>query len=196
MHEFILASGNPHKAAEFATLLSAVKVVAAPSKIEVEETGKTFKENALLKAEAYYQKFKCPVLADDSGLIVEALPNELGVYSARYGGEGLDDKGRAMKLLEALKEVPSLERGAHFECHLCFYFGPEEIFFFEGRVEGLIGQEYVGEHGFGYDPIFHPKARPEVTMAQVPEWKDLNSHRAHACQHAEAFFSKRLGQST
>jgi len=194
MLEFILATGNPHKAKEFQVLLSAVKVSAAPEKLEVDETGKTFSENALLKAEAYYQKFKAPVLADDSGLVVDALPGELGIYSARYGGAGLDDKGRALKLLEALEGKDESERQAHFVCHLCFYFSPGEIFFFEGRVDGQIGEQYVGEHGFGYDPVFHPKAKPEVTMAQVPEWKDQHSHRAEACRHAEAFFQKRLGQ--
>jgi len=190
--KFILASGNPHKAEEFKELLgtSIIDVQAASEKLEVEENGSTYNENAFLKAKAYYDKFQMPVLADDSGLNVAALPSELGIHSARYGGDGLDDKGRAILLLQNMKEEEN--RDAYFTCVLCFYLSPQEIFFFEGRLNGLIGKEYKGEHGFGYDPIFHglgPNASKSV--AEVPEWKHENSHRSNACKAALKFFKER-----
>jgi XTP/dITP diphosphohydrolase len=190
--KFILASGNLHKAEEFKVLLDeqVIDVHAASEKLEVEENGSTYNENAYLKAKAYYEKFKVPVLSDDSGLNVAALPAQLGIHSARYGGEGLDDKGRATLLLETMKDEEN--RDAYFTCVLCFYLNPQEIFFFEGRLNGVIGKEYKGEHGFGYDPIFHGLG-PNVSMsvAEVPEWKDENSHRAHACKMALKFFKER-----
>ncbi len=190
--EFVLASGNAHKAEEFSELFdkNILKVVAASSKLEVDETGSTYNENAFLKAKAYYDQFKVPVLADDSGLNVAALPEELGIYSARFGGDGLTDKDRALLLLEKLKGIE--KREAFFTCVLCFYISPQEIFFFEGRLNGFIGQNYIGDHGFGYDPIFHGLGEFEArTVAEVPEWKHKNSHRFHACKMAQKFFKER-----
>ncbi|MBH48413.1 MAG: non-canonical purine NTP pyrophosphatase [Halobacteriovorax sp.] len=187
---FILASGNAHKAEEFAELLSPeiVKVEAAEQKLDVVEDGESFQANALLKAQAYYQKFKVPVMADDSGLVVEALPGELGIHSARFGGEGLSDTDRVNLLLEKLKGVE--ERSAYFVCQLCCYFSPKEIYFFEGRLSGEIGHAPKGEHGFGYDPVFIPtKAGADVSFASDPEFKAKYSHRAVACQHAQSFFT-------
>src|SRR5690606_5134690 len=154
--ELILASGNAHKAQEFAELFdpSVLKISAAPEKIEVIEDGDSFQANALLKAQAYYNRFKRPVLADDSGLVVTALPNELGIHSARFGGEGLTDKERYQLLLKRLEAVD--EREACFVCQLCFYLSPNEIYFFEGRLRGTIAREPSGENGFGYVPIFVP----------------------------------------
>lgn len=191
MKELILATGNPHKAEEFAELFDSaiLKINAAPEKLEVVEDGSTFNENALKKAEAYYNKFKKPVLSDDSGLVVQAIPDELGIYSARFGGEGLTDKDRALHLLEKMAEQTGEGRSAYFVCVLCFYFSPDEIFFFEGRVTGQIGAQYKGEHGFGYDPVFIPEKHDgEASMAELPEWKQLNSHRASACKKASSFF--------
>lgn len=192
MLNLILASGNAHKAEEFAKIFDqeVLKVSAASEKLEVVEDGETFNANALLKAKAYYEKFKTPVLADDSGLCVEALPDDLGIHSARFGGEGLTDKERALLLLEKMKG--QAKRSAYFVCVLCFYLGPDEYYFFEGRVEGNIGDEYKGDHGFGYDPVFKPLGdHNEKTLAELPEWKDENSHRAKACFHAEKFFRER-----
>lgn len=187
---FILASGNTHKAEEFATLFkdSNVIVKAASSKLEVVEDGTTFQENAFKKAQAYYEEYKKPVLSDDSGINVEALPEELGIYSARFGGEGLTDRQRAELLLEKL--AGNEKRNAYFTCVLCFYISPEEIYFFEGRMEGEISDSYVGDGGFGYDPIFSPKAFPGKTVAQLEEWKNENSHRAKAVEAAVKFFKE------
>ncbi|EQC51267.1 RdgB/HAM1 family non-canonical purine NTP pyrophosphatase [Bacteriovorax sp. DB6_IX] len=192
MHQFLLATGNAHKAEEFAKIFNpeVLKIEAAPEKLDVIEDGLTFNENALLKAKAYYEKFGKPVMADDSGLCVEALPEELGIYSARFGGEGLDNRQRAELLLEKMKGEEN--RKAYFVCVLCFYLGENEIYFFEGRVDGTVSQEYKGEHGFGYDPVFEPLGdHGGKSLAELPEWKDENSHRAKACFHAEKFFKER-----
>lgn len=188
MKEFILASGNSHKASEFSKLLSAeiITVQPASKKIEVIEDGLTFYENSLKKAQAYYEEFKKPVLADDSGLCVAALPTELGVQTARYGGEGLSDQDRAQLLVENMKELDN--RQAYFVCVLCFYISPEEIYYFEGRLTGDISTEYRGDQGFGYDPVFIPEALENLTLAEKPDWKEDHSHRAKACQQAQKFF--------
>ncbi len=192
--DFILASGNAHKAEEFAELFdpNVIKVSAAAEKLEVDETGTTYNENALLKAKAYYDKYKRPVLADDSGLNVEVLPDELGIYSARFGGEGLSDTDRANLLLEKMAGKAKEDRCAHFTCVLCFYINPKEVFFFEGQLKGFIGNELRGEAGFGYDPVFHGLGPfEEKSIAEIPEWKHENSHRSNACKEALKFFKER-----
>lgn len=196
--KFILASTNEHKAEEFNELFdkNVIEVNAASDKFEVEENGKTFAENAFIKAKAYYDKYKVPVMSDDSGLCVKALPNDLGIYTARFGGPGLSAKERALLLIDRMKDVTGEERSAYFVCVLCFYINPDEVFFFEGRVDGHVGHEYKGEFGFGYDPVFHPAGEHEhSTLAMVPEWKSLNSHRSVACRLAQKFFKERVCQS-
>lgn len=192
MISVILASSNKHKAEELSVLFdpNVVQVAAASEKIEVVEDGKTYHDNALLKAKAYYDRFKCPVVADDSGLNVDALPGELAVQTARFGGDNLTAQERYELLLRRLKDVPAEKRQAHFICVLCFYLNPNEVFFFEGRVDGNIAFEAQGEHGFGYDPVFIPTGLDgQATLAQLPEWKDKNSHRARAVQAAQKFFA-------
>jgi XTP/dITP diphosphohydrolase len=202
---FILASSNNHKALEFAELFigSGVEVVAAPHKIDVDEDGETFIENSHKKAMAYYKQFNTPVLADDSGLVVEDLPNELGIYSARFGGDGLTDKDRAYLLLEKLSKLdPNIERKAYFVCLLTFVLNDKEIYSFEGRVEGHIGKNYLGETGFGYDPVFIPLNGPKnadgrpLTLVECHDWKQKNSHRARATQFARDFFQQGRGQKS
>ncbi len=190
--EFLLASSNKHKAQEFEFLSKGSSLTILPSglKIEVEENGESYFENAQLKAEAYYKKFKKPILADDSGLNVLALPEDLGIFSARFGGEGLTDKERALLLLDRMKEVKEKDREAFFSCILCFYRSPSEIFFFEGRMQGKIGFEYQGEHGFGYDPVFIPEKGEGKMLAELPEFKQSYSHRAIAIKEAIAFFER------
>ena len=185
---FVLASSNVHKSEELNKLFDRelLAIKAAEIKISVEENGLTFNDNALLKAEAYYQKYKCPIVADDSGIIVNAIPEELGVTSARFGGEGLDDAGRSELLLKKLSDKS--DRSAYFVCVLCFYLSPEEIFFFEGRCHGNITTEFQGNKGFGYDPIFKPIGH-NFTFAADPNWKEINGHRAKAVAHAQTFFS-------
>ncbi len=189
---FFFASGNQHKTDELTEFFNPqiLALRAAPEKIEIEETGQSFAQNALLKATAYYHKLKAPVVADDSGLTVEALPGELGIHSARFGGEGLNDRERAELLLQRLEGKESQGRSAFFTCVLCFYLCPDEIFYFEGRLKGEMAQCLAGEGGFGYDPVFIPEGvESGKTLAMMPEWKKEHSHRVRACRMAERFFT-------
>jgi len=196
--ELILATSNAHKASEFAELFdkNLINIKPAPEKIEVDETGTSFFENAFLKAKAYYDQNKAPVLADDSGITVAALPSELGIYSARFGGDGLTDRDRALLLLKKLEEVEESERSAFFTCVLCFYLNPNEIFYFEGRMNGTIAYSYRGTGGFGYDPVFIPSDYPnndhDLTVSELGDWKNQNSHRALAVKAATKFFREKL----
>lgn len=192
MIELILASSNAHKAQEFAELFDSriVTVQPAPYKLDVVEDGDSYFANALLKAKAYYDRFKTPVIADDSGLTVEVMPDELGIHSARFGGDGLSDKDRAQLLLKKMEGKES--RGAFFTCVLCVYLNEKEIFYFEGRMSGVIAHSYRGDGGFGYDPVFIPlEAGGDLTVAELGEWKNKNSHRALAVQFAQKFFTQR-----
>lgn len=196
MTSFLLASGNQHKAEEFKELFHGVlSVTASPKTLDVEETGKTFTENAFIKAKTYFETYQTPALADDSGLVVEALPDQLGVYSARFAPEISDYPGKCKKLIELLKDKEN--KNAYFVCVLCFYLSPEEVYFFEGRVHGVIGDELKGEHGFGYDPVFIPERKEQdgLSLAQLPEWKNEFSHRAKASQAALHFFKDSMDKS-
>ena len=215
MLELTLASGNSHKAEEFKKLFlsseGSFSINKSPKQIDVSETGLTYAENAYLKAKAYYDAFKRPVMSDDSGLDVRELPGELGVHSARFGGDGLTDSDRVNLLLEKLKGFPEERREATFTCVLCFYLGPEETFFFEGKLKGKISEFISGEKGFGYDPIFVPKDvkldelksqgieikdldEGCLTLATIPSWKELHSHRAKAVNQSMKFFKERFAK--
>jgi XTP/dITP diphosphohydrolase len=146
----------------------------------VEETGATFLENAKLKAEAFSRRTDLPVLADDSGLEVDALEGRPGVLSARFGGPQLSDAARSKAVLKGLVDVPEERRTARFQCVLAVARGGRTLATFEGRVEGRILRELRGKNGFGYDPIFlHPETgRTFAEMA--PEEKEAVSHRGRA----------------
>ena len=198
MKSFLLGTGNAHKAEEFKELfLNTLTINAAPRTLEVDETGKTFVENALLKAKAYYETYKVPALADDSGLVVELLPEILGVQSARFAPELADYADKCKKLIQIMDEAHLKHRKAYFVCVLCFYVSAEEVYFFEGRVHGEIGHELKGEKGFGYDPIFIPERKENdgKSLAQLPEWKNEFSHRAKASQAALEFFKETIDKS-
>ncbi len=196
MKSFLLASGNAHKAEEFKELFEGILTInPAPQTLEVDETGKTYTENAFLKAKAYYDTYKTPALADDSGLNIESLPDILGVQSARFEPELKDYSDKCKKVIELLSTKDS--RAAYFVCVLCFYLSPDEIYFFEGRVVGSIAFELKGEKGFGYDPIFIPE-RKELdgkSLAELPEWKNEFSHRAKASQAALHFFKESMDKT-
>ena len=191
MIKFLLASNNPHKLKELVDL--GLNLEAAPKDLGIPETGSTFFENAKLKAQGYFDYFKKPSLADDSGIIVEALPDELGVSSARFGGGNLSDLEKNQLLLKKLQGVE--DRRAYFVCVLCFYINPDEVFFFEGRLNGSISLEIKGDGGFGYDPVFIPEDFADVTLSMMPDYKSKNSHRAKALNLALQFFSKRNCQN-
>lgn len=181
--KLIIASNNKGKIREFKELLEPLgyEVVSqseAGVDIEVEETGTTFAENSALKARAIFDiTDNCAVLADDSGLVVDALDGEPGVYSARYGGLGTDAERTAF-LLDKLKDVPDDERTARFVCCIHFIKANGEQITVEGTCEGNIGHEPIGENGFGYDPVF---MYGDKSFAQVnAEVKNSVSHRANA----------------
>lgn len=189
--EYILASSNAHKAEELNNLLAqtSIQVIPSPSKIDVIEDGNTFQENAYKKAKEYSIQFNGPTVADDSGLVVPALPEILGIYSARFAPEYNDYKDKMNELLKVMSDLKEDERKAYFICYLCFYKSESEIFYFEGRVSGTIGFEQKGNDGFGYDPIFYPDGQDGKSLAELHEWKMKNSHRAKAAESAKKFFS-------
>ena len=182
----ILASKNPHKLTELSVILSQHGFkIALESEygldIDVDETGTTFEENSLLKAEAVMKASGLPVLADDSGLMVDALDGAPGVYSARYGHKSSDGERTAF-LLENMKDVPDDKRTAKFVCVITCLWPDGRKIVARGECPGVITREVHGENGFGYDPVFY---LPELgmTYAELPsEQKNAISHRARALQ--------------
>lgn len=182
MEKIIAATKNKNKVREFKEILPGYDIITqeeAGIDIDVEETGTTFRENALLKAKAIFKKTGCPSLADDSGLEVFALGGEPGVYSARYGGEGLDDRGRLELVLEKMKNVPEGLRGAQFVCAIAFV-TKDDTYEVEGVCEGELLFEARGENGFGYDPIFYVPEKGKSTAEMTSEEKNEISHRGKA----------------
>lgn len=182
----ILASKNQHKLTELSAILSQLGFeIALESEygldIDVEETGTTFEENSFLKADAVMKASGLPVLADDSGLMVDALDGAPGVYSARYGHKA-SDKERTAYLLENMKDVPEERRGAKFVCVITCLFPDGRKIVARGECPGVVARAPHGENGFGYDPVFY---LPELgmTYAELPsEQKNAISHRARALQ--------------
>ena len=182
----ILASKNPHKLTELSGILSQHGFeIALESEygldIDVDETGTTFEENSLLKAEAVMKASGLPVLADDSGLMVDALDGAPGVYSARYGHKSSDGE-RTEFLLENMKDAPDGKRTAKFVCVITCLWPDGRKIVARGECPGVITHEVHGENGFGYDPVFY---LPELgmTYAELPsEQKNAISHRARALQ--------------
>ena len=183
--KFVLATNNPGKLKEMAAILGQLGVeVVSPRELgiamEVEETGTTFAENAMLKAKAICEAAKLPAIADDSGLCVDALNGAPGVYSARYGGEGLDDRGRYMLLLQNLRGQTT--RAAHFACAIACAFPDGKTLTAEGRCDGTIAFAPMGEGGFGYDPVFFVPEYRKTFGQLTAEEKSAISHRGRALQ--------------
>jgi XTP/dITP diphosphohydrolase len=158
--------------------------------LEVEETGDTFEENAMLKAAAYAKAAGIPAVADDSGLMVDALGGAPGVYSARYGGEGHDDAWRVRYLLSNIENVSDGERGGRFVSALAYATPLGEGFVVRGECEGVILREPKGEGGFGYDPIFLYEPDGLTFSELSEERKNEVSHRGAAMRR----FIKKLGE--
>ena len=178
--KFVLATHNPGKLAEMKAILSGLGVeVVSPAEagveVDVEETGTTFAENAMLKARAICAAAGLPAIADDSGLCVDALNGGPGVYSARYGGEGLDDAGRRRLLLQNLRGQTT--RAAHFTCAVACAFPNGDTLEAEGRCDGAIAFAPLGEGGFGYDPVFLIPEKGKTFGQISPEEKSKISHR-------------------
>ncbi|MBQ3110895.1 MAG: XTP/dITP diphosphatase [Clostridia bacterium] len=185
MQKIIAATKNKNKVREFKEILPDFDIITqeeAGIDLDVEETGTTFRENALLKAQAIFEKTGIPALADDSGLEVFALGGQPGVYSARYGGEGLDDFGRLKLLLKNMENVEDELRGAQFVCSIAFVTA-EKTYEAEGICEGTIIREPRGENGFGYDPVFFVPEFGKTTAEMSSDEKNSISHRGKALRH-------------
>ena len=180
----LVSTRNAHKLVEIRQILGPsfelLDLSSVPAIGEVEETGTTFEENAALKALAASAHFGGWVLADDSGLEVDALSGAPGVYSARFSGEGATDASNRVLLLEKLAGVPSNQRSARFRCVIALARGGEVLAHFSGAVEGAIIQSEKGEGGFGYDPLFVPEGFGETFAELGAETKNRLSHRGRA----------------
>ena len=179
-----LASRNAHKIEELSELLAGLWQVRGIATLAPDltwnETGSTFRENAMIKARAVQQAIGGYVLADDSGLQVDYLQGAPGVFSSSYGGREGDSSASNAKLLDVLKDVPESQRGAQFFCCLCLLTPSGDAHFFEGQCRGRILATGIGNQGFGYDPLFFVselgKSMAELSMVE----KNTLSHRARA----------------
>ena len=181
--KFVLATHNPKKLREMSDILSQLGIeVVSPGDlgihVDVEETGTTFAENAMLKAKAICDAAGLPAIADDSGLCVDALNGAPGVYSARYGGEGLDDTGRYRLLLENLRGQTT--RTAHFTCSIACVFPNGDTITAEDYAPGTIAFAPMGAGGFGYDPVFFYPPLKKTFGQLTAEEKHAVSHRGKA----------------
>ena len=182
----VLASRNPHKLVEIKQItdkfgFDLVLQSELGIDINVEETGTTFEENSLIKARAVMEATGLPALADDSGIAVDALNGEPGVYSARYGfDESLDDWGRMMLLLRNTEHVPDGQRQAKFVCVISFVTPEGKIIQARGEIHGELTRQPRGENGFGYDPIFYYPPFGQTTAEIPAEQKNQVSHRGNA----------------
>ena len=184
--KLILASNNEHKLREFRQMADSLGLEIIPQKaagcdFEADETGSTFEENAYLKASAVTNATGLPAIADDSGLVVDALNGEPGIYSARYGpGHDAPSSARNEYLLNNLKDVPDGERTARFVCCICCTFPNGDKIESRGECEGYILREPVGDGGFGYDPVFHPNCVGCGFAELSAGEKNAISHRGNA----------------
>ena len=184
--KIVLASKNPHKLVEISKItekfgFELVLQSELGIDIDVEETGTTFEENSLLKAEAVMKATGLPALADDSGIAVDALNGEPGIYSARYGfDESLDDWGRLLLLLKNTEHVPDGQRQAQFVCVITLVTPDGQVIQARGEIHGELLREPHGENGFGYDPIFYYPPYGMTTAEMSAEDKNKVSHRGNA----------------
>ena len=182
----VLASKNKHKLVEISKItekfdMELVLQSELGVDIDVEENGTTFEENSLIKAKAVMEATGLPALADDSGIAVDALNGEPGIYSARYGfDDTLDDWGRLELLLKNTERVPDGQRQAQFVCVITMVTPEGKIIQARGEIHGELLREAVGENGFGYDPIFYYPPMGKSTAQMSPEEKNAVSHRANA----------------
>lgn len=185
MKRMIFATGNENKMKEIREILGALPLEILSMKeagvpADIVEDGKTFEENALIKARAICKLAGEMVLADDSGLEIDYLNKEPGIYSARYMGEDTSYHIKNKSLIDRLEGVPDEKRTARFVCAIAAVFPDGKELVVRGTVEGIIGYEEKGENGFGYDPIFYLPERGCTTAELPPEEKNSISHRGNA----------------
>ena len=193
---FVLASNNKKKLEELERILRPLNISIKTAEQlgfeldEVEETGTTFAENAEIKAKAACKKTGYPAIADDSGLCVNCLDGQPGIYSARYAGEGADDEMNINKLLAEVNKTGNPDRSAYFQCVICCCFPSGETVFAEGKCEGTIGYAPRGTNGFGYDPIFFIEGNQTFAELSANQ-KDVISHRGRALRNLTQILSDR-----
>lgn len=185
MKRMIFATGNENKMKEIREILGALPLEILSMKeagvsADIVEDGKTFEENALIKAREICKLAGEMVLADDSGLEIDYLNKEPGIYSARYMGEDTSYHIKNKSLIDRLEGVPDEKRTARFVCAIAAVFPDGKELVVRGTVEGIIGYEEKGENGFGYDPIFYLPERGCTTAELPPEEKNSISHRGNA----------------
>lgn len=197
MKTFVIASNNPKKVNELNRILNPMGITAKTAKEmgvsldDVEETGTTFVENARLKARAAFERTKLPCIADDSGLMVDALNGAPGVYSARYSGENATDSANNEKLLAELSQVQPARRTAKFVCVICCILENGKEIIAHGECIGTIAAKPRGNDGFGYDPLFIVEGGKSFAQLS-PEEKDKISHRGNAIRILKQQLSKEI----
>lgn len=189
MIKLVAATNNDKKLVELRRILAPMGFEVLSLKdlglsIEIEENADSFSGNARLKAQAVFERCGLTTVADDSGLCVEALDGRPGVFSARYGGTGLDDRGRVARLLEEMREVAQDRRQAKFVCAICCILSRDTMLECQGECRGVIGEAPAGDGGFGYDPIFLVQGKSYSQLTD--DEKDEISHRGVALQNLRA----------
>ena len=201
MKKIVLATANTHKVIEFQRILNEllpglvlVKATDFPGVPEIEETGSTFAENALIKAKAINEFTNLPALADDSGLVVDALNGAPGVFSARYAGIGASDKDNVLKLLSEIKDIEQSLLNARFECAIALVDRSQNLeLVVDGQMPGQVIKEIRGENGFGYDPIFVPHGLTKTSAELADAEKDQISHRGLALRKMSVILKQLIG---
>ena len=195
-HKIVFATGNEGKMREVRLILAdlgmeILSMKEAGANPDIVENGKTFVENAQIKAQAVWEQTGGIVLADDSGLVIDYLNGEPGIYSARYMGEDTSYHIKNQNLVDRLEGVPDEKRTARFVCVIAAVFPDGEVLTERGTIEGKIGYEERGSNGFGYDPIFYLPDMSRSTAQLMPEEKNAVSHRGKALQQMKQELTKR-----
>ncbi len=194
-YPLLLSTRNQHKIKEFSEILGEAFPVCGlgviPGFGEVEESGDSFEANAALKAQAASVLYDGAVIADDSGLEVDALDGAPGVYSARFAGEGAKDGDNNRLLLEKLAGIPEGERTARFRCVIALAVRGKDVAFFDGSIEGKIAFSPAGKGGFGYDPLFVPAGYTQSFAELAAGVKNQMSHRGRAAEKLRAWLESR-----
>lgn len=190
--KILFASHNEHKLNELRDIMPKPYVISNLKELddvaEIDENGETLEENALLKARIIYNKYKCTVIADDTGLEIDFLNGDPGVYSARYAGEENDSFNNIQKVLSKLKGAHN--RKAQFKTVIALIIDGEE-YIFEGVIKGKISEELFGDNGFGYDSVFIPKGYSHTFAEMSMDTKNKISHRAIALNKLVEFLKNR-----
>lgn len=197
-NKILFATGNENKMKEIRMILSDLGMPIQSMKeagidVDIVEDGSTFEENAIIKATAIAKMTGDIVLADDSGLEIDYLNKEPGIYSARYAGVDTSYDIKNRMLLDRLEGVPDEKRTARFVCVIACAFPDGTVETVRGTIEGIIGHEIAGENGFGYDPIFYLPEYQCTTAELEPEKKNELSHRGKALRAMRAIMEKKLG---